>query len=83
MSWFPKLRYLGHARIDLDEVPSDCNELEASDFLRIAMSLRLATTEVVDHCFYATTEVVVHCLYALMMLSLKLLSTASMLSEKH
>ena len=32
MSWFPKLRYLGHARIDLDEVPSDCNELEASDF---------------------------------------------------
>ena len=32
MSRFPKLRYLGHARIDLDEVPSDCNELEASDF---------------------------------------------------
>ena len=32
MSHFPNLRYLGHGRIDLDEVPSDGEAFEAGDF---------------------------------------------------
>ena len=32
MAEFPNLSYLGHATIDLDEVPSDCNEFEAGYF---------------------------------------------------
>ena len=32
MSQFPHLRYLGQARVDLDEVPSDGEAFEAGDF---------------------------------------------------
>ena len=35
MAQFAKLSYLGHARINLDEVPSDCDEFEAGFFYEL------------------------------------------------